>query len=197
MIKHEIVAASAAASVTGLLSNATGATWTLTATDCGDSLAHLITIKGDAATDHSAKTAIITGTGPDGQAQTETVNLPNGTATVTSTSYFLTVTTVVPSATISTDTMDIGWAAGSVTPTKQLTQAAIPLFSVGIGCKVVAGSPNYTVQHTYDGTTFFDHSTITGKTASFDGGYTSPVKGFRLKFTAAGSVTATALQVGG
>lgn len=196
MIKHELVAVSAAASVTGLLSNATGATWTLTATDCGDDLAHLITIKGDAATDHSAKTAIITGTGADGQAQTETVNLPNGTATVTSTSYFLTVTTVVPSATIGSDTMDIGWAAGSVTPTTQLRQA-VPLFSVGIGCKVVAGSPNFTVQHTYDGTTFFDHATITGKTASFDGGYTSPVKGFRLKFTAAGSVTATALQIEG
>lgn len=97
------------ASLTGFLSNATGATWTLSATSSGDSLAHQVSIRNDSATDHSAKTAILTGTDADGDAQTETVSLPAGSATVESTKYFLTLTTVVPSATIGADTMDIGW----------------------------------------------------------------------------------------
>jgi len=192
MSKITITGNSAAASVTGLLSNATGATWTLTANDAGDDLAHLITIKGDSATDHSAKTAVITGTAPNGSAQTETVNLPNGTATVTSTGHFLTVSTVVPSATIGTDTMDIGWAAASVSP------AAHPeirdVFNVGFGCTVVSGSPTYTVQHTYDNSAWFNHSTVASETTSQDGAYTSPVAAIRLSWAAAGEVTLTGFQ---
>lgn len=97
------------ANLTGFLSNATGATWTLTATSSGDGLAHQVSIRNDSATDHSAKTAVLTGTNAAGQAQTETVNLPTGSGTIESTKYFLTLTTVVPSATIGADTMDIGW----------------------------------------------------------------------------------------
>jgi len=95
-------------STTRYASNATGATWALTETTPGDALARIVTIKGDAATDHSLKTAILTGTDADGRAQTNTINLPNGTATVLSTKHFLTLTSVVPSATIGADTMDIG-----------------------------------------------------------------------------------------
>jgi hypothetical protein len=96
-------------SLTGFASNVTGATWTLTATSSGDNLAHSVTIRNDSITDHSAKTAVLTGTDPDGNAQTETLNLPGVSATVTSTKYFKTLTSVVPSATIGADTMDIGW----------------------------------------------------------------------------------------
>lgn len=205
MIKHEIVAVSAAASVTGLLSNATGATWTLTANDAGDTvavnngttvaMAHLITIKGDAATNHSAKTAVITGTGPEGEAQTETVNLPNGTATVTSTKYFRSVSTVVPSATIGADTMDIGWALGSVSPAFHPKIGSN--FNMGFGCSI-SGSPTYTVQQSYDnGTNWFSHATVAAKTTAFEGTYTSPVQAVRLMFTAAGSVTLTGFQTEG
>ena len=105
------------ASRTGYLSDATGATWTLSNTATTDGLAHKVTIIGDAATDHSAKTAVIVGTDADGKDQTETVNLPNGTATVTSANYYKTVTSVTPSATIGADTMDIGWDEPSVGPT--------------------------------------------------------------------------------
>lgn len=198
MIKHEIVAVSAAASLTGLLSNATGATWTLSANDAGDSMAHLITIRNDAATDHSAKTAVITGTGPEGQAQTETVNLPAGTATVTSIKYFLTVTTVVPSATIGGDTMDIGWAVGSVSPSFNPQLARVSNFNIGFGCNVAAGSPTYTVQHSYDnGASWFNHATVAAETTSQEGTYTSPVQAVRLMFAAAGSVTLTGYQTEG
>ena len=208
MIKREIIAVSAAASVTGLLSNATGSTWTLTANDAGDMvtvnngttvpMAHLITIKGDAATDHSAKTAVITGTGPNGEVQTETVNLPNGTATVTSTKYFRSVQTVVPSATIGGDTMDIGWALGSVSPSFNPQLARVSNFNFGFGCNVAAGSPTYTVQHSYDnGSTWFNHASVAAETTSQEGTYTSPVEAVRLAFTAAGSVTLTGYQTEG
>ncbi len=197
MLKIYIPAVSVAANVTGLLSNATGATWTLTANDSGDSLAHLITIKGDAATDHSAKTAVITGTAPDGQAQTETVNLPNGTATVTSTKYFLTVTSVVPSATIGGDTMDIGWAAGSVSAQVNPKLSRVPSFNIGFGCSVESGTPTYTVQQTYDGITWYNHASVAAETTSQEGTYTSPVAGIRLMFAAAGGVTLTGYQVEG
>lgn len=189
-----ISATSAAASVTGLASNATGATWALSATNCGDAMAHLITVKGDAATDHSAKTAIIVGTDANGRPLTETINLPNGTATVTTTGYFLTVTSVTPSATIGADTMDIGWAAGSISPTV-LPDMDADVFSLGFGC-TISGSPTYTVQHNYGEGAWFNHSAVAAKTVNADGAYSAPVAGIRLMFAAAGTVTFAGIQAG-
>lgn len=108
-IQHRYVITPADANLTGFASNVTGATWTLTTTATTDGLAHQVSIKNDSATDHSAKTAALVGTDADGCAQTETINLPAGTATVESTKYFKTLTSVTPSATIGADTMDIGW----------------------------------------------------------------------------------------
>lgn len=135
----------AAASLTGFASNVTGATWTLTATSAADSLGHLVTIRNDSATDHSAKTAILTGTDSDGNAQTETVNLPGTSATITSTKYFLTLTSVVPSATIGGDTMDIGWTADSNSPTIPLEWRSISPASVEI---IITGTINVDGQET-------------------------------------------------
>lgn len=136
----------AAASLTGFASNVTGATWTLTANDSGDSLAHQVSIRNDSATDHSAKTAILTGTDADGYPLTETINLPAGSATVESTEYFLTLTSAVPSATIGVDTMDIGWVDEFISPT-------IPLCPIsgnqGMNF-IVGGTINYTIQQTRD-----------------------------------------------
>lgn len=198
MQRIQLSGTSAAASLTGFLSNATGGTWTLSATNSGDSLAHKVTVRNDSATDHSAKTAVLTGTDANGLPLTETINLPAGTSTVTSTNYFLTLTTVVPSATIDADTMDIGWAAASCTATHypKTKGPAMTQFNIGIGCRVTSGTPTYSIQHTYDGTAWFEHATITAKTASFDGTITSPVAGIRLQFAAAGGVAATGFQFG-
>src|SRR3990167_9103283 len=103
--------------LTGLASNVTGATWTITDTTVGDGLAHKVTIRNDSATDHSGKTALLTGTDADGLTQTETITLPDVSATVTSSKYFATVVTAVPSATIGGDTMDIGWSDVAIGPT--------------------------------------------------------------------------------
>lgn len=194
MKKTKITAVSVAANTTGFASNVTGAAWTLTANNSGDSLAHLLTIHNDSATDHSAKTALITGTAPNGEPQTETLALPAGTATSTSTKYWLTVTSVVPSATIGADTMDIGWAAASVSAWvyPSSTQAA---FNMGFGCHITSGTPTYTVQHSYGVGETFNHSTVSSKTADAEGSYTNPIAAVRLSFAAAGGVTFVGLQV--
>lgn len=135
------------ASLTGFLSNATGATWTLTTTATSDGLAHQVSIRNDSATDHSAKTAILTGTDAQDKAQTETINLPNTSATVESTSYFKTLTSVVPSATIGADTMDIGWVdevSSGLFPTNYKMNNVAPTVSVD-----VTGTIDFTVQETF------------------------------------------------
>lgn len=200
-MRTQLSGTSVAANLTGFKSNATGApgaTWALTATDAADSLAHKVTIRNDSITDHSAKTAILTGTDANGKAMTETVNLPGTSATVTSTNYFLTLTSVVPSATIGADTMDIGWSVASCTNTlfPKTGGADLGQFNIGIGCRVVTGSPTYSIQHTYDHTAWFEHATITGKLVNFDGVITSPVAGIRLQFAAAGGVAANVIQFG-
>lgn len=165
----------------------------------GDGLAHLITITQAGGTNHSTKTAIITGTNANGQPQTETgLALPNGAATVTSSKYFLTVSSVAISATIGGDTMTMGWAANAVSPwTRAGSDADNHVrggFALGIGCTVASGSPSYTVQYTYDEIGVFNHATIATQTVSLASTLTAPVGGLRLLFTVAGRVIMTLLQ---
>lgn len=108
-IQHRYVYDPANANLTGFASNVTGATWTLTATAATDGFAHQVSIRNDSVTNHSAKTATLVGTDYAGAAQTEVMNLPNTSATVESTKYFKTLTSITPSASIGADTMDIGW----------------------------------------------------------------------------------------
>lgn len=182
----------AAANLTGFASNVTGATWTLTANDSGDSVAHKLTIRNDTANDHAAKTALITGAGPSSEVQTETVNLPGPTATVTSTKYWLRVDSVVPSLTIGVDTMDIGWAAGSASkPVNLMGSARSGFGSVGVGCSIASGSPTYGLEVTYDGSTWFAHATLAGETTAQDGVISTPCVAARLTWTVVGGVSAS------
>lgn len=185
---------SVALNATGFASNVTGATFTLSATNSADNLAHQVTVKNDAATDHSGKTILLTGTDADGKVLTETLTGPAGTATVTSTNYFLTLTSAVPSATIGADTFDIGWNANSVTPTFRPQRNSVLPFNVGFGTRVLSGTPTFTVQHTFGGVQWHDHAVVAAKTAATDGVYTSPVLAIRLKFTAAGGAALEGLS---
>jgi|TARA_R110002126_G_scaffold227906_3_gene372455 hypothetical protein len=133
------------ANLTRYLSNATGATWTLTETNSSDSLAHTVTIKNDSATNHSAKTAILIGTDSANRSLTETVNLPGSSLTVTSTRYFKTLISITPSATIGADTMDIGQG--------EFMSMIIPLnWRGGIDTinLDIAGTIDVTIQQTFD-----------------------------------------------
>lgn len=186
-----------AASLTGFASNVTGASFTITTTTVSDGLAHKVTVRNDSATDHSGKTIALVGTDANGRPQTETLTAPGSSATVTSTKYWLSLTSATPSATIGADTFDIGYAADAVSATM------IPLgvrlnggFNIGFGCSVDSGSPTYTVQHTYDNSVWFTHSTVSAETTSQEGSYSGPVAGIRLLWTAAGGVTMTCIQVG-
>lgn len=66
-------------------------------------------------------------------------------------------------------------------------------FAIGFGV-VVSGTVTYTVQHSFDGTNWFDHETVTGKTANDDGNYAFPIKHLRVNVTAGtGTATLTAI----
>ena len=171
-------------SLTGYLSNATGATWTLTATTPNDGLAHQVTIRNDSATDHSAKTGTLVGTDADDKAITEVLQLPGTSATVTSTKYYKTLTSVVPSATIGADTMDIGWNDVAISKTIPSNFAGFNGISVGV---VITGTISIDVQHTlndvFDSSvtpTWADHASLAAITASADGNYAYPVTAIRL-----------------
>lgn len=96
----------------------------------------------------------------------------------------------------------------TVTVSSQAASAAIPVnwrqnpFSIGLGAVVPSGTLTYKVQHTFDDVlngatpTWFDHETITGKTANDDGNYAFPITAIRLNVTAytSGSVTLTIVQ---
>lgn len=168
-----------AASATRFLSNATGATWTLTNTTTVDGLAHKVVIHNDTANDHSAKTALLTGTDANGNALTETLNLPAGSGDSTSTKYFKTLTSVVPSATIGADTMDIGIAAAARTPWVRLDPRQVPM-CVGLGV-AIGGTINYDVLVTFDATpdgdsVVINHNSIVNETTSQHDGLLYPVE---------------------
>ena len=105
------------ANLTGFASNVTGASFTLTANDSGDNLAHQVSIKNDSGNSHAGKTITLVGTDANGIPITEVVTGPGPAATVESSYYFLTLTSATPSATIGTDTFDIGWVDECVTAT--------------------------------------------------------------------------------
>lgn len=133
-------------SLTGFASNVTGATFTLTANVVPDGLAHQVSVRNDAAIDHSAKTLTFTGTDADGKAQTETIAAPGVSATVETTKYYKTLTSVTVSASIGGDTFDIGWVDEIASRTIMLDSASDApgaLFQVD-----VTGTINYTIQVT-------------------------------------------------
>ena len=167
-----------------------------------DNLGHLITILGNAATNHSGKTFTVTGTDADDRPISEGIAGPNGIATVTTTLYFKTVTSVTVSATTGADTFDIGWTAAAVGAMISPDFTRDPVINIGIFCRVPSGTPGYGVQYTGDATpagidqstSWLAHATIAAKTATFAGSITTPVLAFRLIFSAAGPVNMTVIE---
>lgn len=69
-------------------------------------------------------------------------------------------------------------------------------FNVGFGV-VVTGTVNYTVEHTFDGTTWFPHPTIASKGINQDGNYAFPVLQIRVTVNSGGGTAAmTLIQAG-
>jgi hypothetical protein len=174
------------ANATGFATGVSGASWALTATVPGDNLAHQVTVTQVSATDHSAKTLVITGTDSDGRAQTETINLPNGAVAVTTTKYFKSIISpLVPSSTIGADTMNIGFAAPSFGPTYIIDFKKNPI-SIGLAVNIT-GTINYSLQWTHQNpfTTLAPAwqvaaSPFSGATASQNAILTNPALAVRL-----------------
>lgn len=159
--------------------------------------AQLVTFTADAGDNCSAVTFTVTGTDPDGRAQTEAIVGPNNN-TVTGTKYFKTVTAVSASATTGAGVQcSCGNAVTSVSRTLR-TNLHHPNFAIGMGA-LVTGTITYSVQHTFQDypggdptrvtypTNWFEHATITGDTTSVDGSYLYPVAALRLRVTASTS----------
>lgn len=77
-----------------------------------------------------------------------------------------------------------------------LVPQSADVFNVGFGV-VTSGTVTYTVQHTFDGTNWFDHdgASLVDATDNQDGNYAYPVAGVRINVTAGtGTATMTAIQ---
>lgn len=174
----------------------TGASYVLAANDMGDGMAHRVTILGNAATNHSALTFTVVGTDHDGYALSEGIAGPNGVATVTTTGYFKTVTSVTPSDTTDADTFDIGWTLAALAPSIRMNVEGPQAFNVGIGTTISSGSPTWTVSYSFDRSAWFATS-ISGATANAAGALTTPCRYLRLSFAAAGGINMTVVQADG
>ena len=77
-----------------------------------------------------------------------------------------------------------------------VTDYYISPFNIGFGV-VVSGTVNYTVQHTFDGTNWFNHPDVASATTNQDGNYAFPVAQIRLTVNSgSGTATLTAIQAG-
>lgn len=194
--------------LTGFASNVTGATFTLSATTVGDGLAHQVTVRNDAAVDHSGKTIVLVGTDADGRALTETLTGPGVSATVTSAAFFKTLTSATPSATIGADTFDIGWNDVAVSPTFPLNYKQEP---ANIDLAVdISGTISVTVQHCLEPLqslsrsvsapvastlTWWNHEVITSVTADTQSNTSVPVTAVRLKINSLTTGATVAMHV--
>lgn len=188
------------ASLTGFASNVTGASFTLTANDSGDSLAHQVSIRNDSITDHSGKTVLLVGTDADGKAISESVTGPGSSATVESTLYFMTLTSATPSATIGADTFDIGWVDEFVTKTIPLDwRAGVSALRITVG-----GTINFDLENTLSDiqfsdsiTWFIDDAAQDDETASLTARWEVTPKAIRLKansYSSGATLTAEYVQ---
>lgn len=186
----------AAASLTGHATAVTGAAWVIATAHAADGISHHITIRNNAAVDHSAKTIVLVGLDANGSVLTETMAAPGISATVTSTKAFKELTGATPSATIGADTFDIGWAATGHTP--YVDTRGTP---VAVAVYLASGACNFDIQHTLEelpteDSTVFMQTALTGKTATVDGSFTAPIAAVRVDINShtAGVITFVVLQ---
>lgn len=170
-----------------------------------DGLGRRVQITDTATVDQSGATFTVTGTDVQGNAISEAITGPGSGATVTSTYYFYTISSVAIASGAACGTVDMGTADEAVSAWKPLDWRQLP-FEVSIAANI-SGTINYGVQHTLDNiladgaveTSVFslDHSDFQSKTVDYDGNYDFPVSAIRMvinSFTNGATVSATVLQ---
>lgn len=69
-------------------------------------------------------------------------------------------------------------------------------FNIGFGV-VITGTVTYTVQHSFDGTNWFNHPIVAAQSANADGNYAFPIAYVRLAVSAGtGTAVMTYIQAG-
>ena len=199
---------STAAVTTSLASSASpgaGVAFTQQATTFSSGYAQLVTLTSTTGTTNAGTTYTITGTDADGHLQTEaTITGPAGSATVTSTKYFLTVTSIVGVGASTSIAAGNSALSGSAT---FISDYINPVASMGYGFTTSGAGATFKLQHTYDNVfdatqagssakTWFDDATVTAKTGAFNYSMTNAVRGSRIVLTAwtSGTVTGTLVQ---
>ena len=187
MNTFKITGNSVALDADGYANNVTassGVAFTLITDETTDGLAHkiIITPSGSVTGNYA-----ITGNDANGSPISETL-ATNTTNAVTSVNHYLDTIVVKAPSGLGAETVDIGWAAASVSPWEFLNEVWGPL-GMGFACVKDSGSPTYTAQQQYGDGTAFDHATVSGETTSQEGTYTTPVRAVRLSWAAAGEVS--------
>jgi hypothetical protein len=128
-------------------SGMTGAAFTLDETDSGDNLARQVIVLNNAARDDTLITLTFVGTDADGRPQTEVTAGPDASTTVSTTKYYLTLTSVTPVSTIGANTYDIGYTDVFVSKTIPLNRRSE---SAAMAAIDVTGTIAFDVEVTYD-----------------------------------------------
>jgi hypothetical protein len=148
----------------------------------------------------SGITFTFNGTDADGNAQSQTVAGTNAGNTDT-TLYFKTITSIVPSGSV-TGAIVVGNLITSVSRTYRPNVQVNP-FNVNLYAQLMSGTATFYMDYTFDDTalyptTWIADGTITNKSASFEGAWTKPIAGMRLRLTASssGNVHLKSIQAG-
>jgi len=112
-----------------------------------DGLAHRLDIIDLGADDQTGATYTITGTDADGLAQTETIAGPGVSATIETTKYFLTVSSVAIASPAAGSTVDMGTVDEVMSKTLPLNYRHVNAATHQVD---VTGTVNYTVLETLD-----------------------------------------------
>lgn len=110
-----------------------------------DGFAHRLSILDKEADDQSTATFTVTGTDADGIAQTEAITGPAASATVESTKYFKTVSSITIANGVATALVDVGTVDEFASKTIPLDHLARRALSVHVN---VTGTINYDIQVT-------------------------------------------------
>lgn len=129
------------------------------------------------------------GTDADGNYQSQTVAGTNASNSDT-TLYFKTITSITKSG-ASAGTIIVGNLITSVSRSLQINQSINPV-NISVLAELVSGTATFALQYTYGDENnypalWYTHSTITGKTATFEGAITTPVAAVRLALSASSS----------
>lgn len=173
---------------------ASGGVATLTA-------AHILT--ATVTNDQTGATLAVVGKNANGNEISETITLSNGSTTNT-TKYYKTVTSLTVAGTVTgSSAIIVGLTSTNGAVSETISTDWHRAYSYKCSLAVtLAGTGTYTVQHTFDdiqdlavSPIWFNHDQMASLTVNEDGNYDFPIRGIRLRATAASAaITLTVVE---